>query len=182
MELLTEIRLWLMKWYVTQTIKGKEEKLAEDIRQHIVKNDEDVFIMESEKEYRIRGEWLKGLKPLFPGYIFIVTAEPKDFNIRLRKKFHTVRLLDVDGEVTPITDEEQEYLMQLGGEKHIVNFSKGIKNGDKVEILSGPFKGYKGEIVDIDRHHRIGKLVIPLMKKDIKVEIGLEIVEVVNQN
>ena len=60
-----------MAWYVVQTLKGREYRVAEDIRNDIAGDAEPVFILENELEYKIKKEWIKDRKPLFPGYIFV---------------------------------------------------------------------------------------------------------------
>ena len=84
--------------------------------------------------------------------------------------------METDGVVTPIKPEEQDYLMRLGGEEHVIRHSEGFRLDDMVEITSGSFKGYKGEIRKLDRHNRRAKVCVPFMGEEIEVEIGLEIV------
>ena len=44
------------KWYVVQTLGGRERKDAEKVRIDIAGEDDEVFIIENEKEFRINGE------------------------------------------------------------------------------------------------------------------------------
>ena len=164
-------------WYVIQTLKGQENKVTEEIRQNIACGAEKVFVLEYERKYRIRGEWIKDQKPFFPGYIFVdmKESEAEFFDLCLRKNKH--KLLEVNGVITHIRPEEQEYLMQLGGEEHIVSHSEGFRVEDYVVITSGPFKGYNGEIRKLDRHHRSAVICISLLGRDMEVKIDLEIVE-----
>lgn len=163
-------------WYVVQTLKGRENKVAKEIRESIAGEDEAVFIFEIEMQYKVKGQWIKDRKPFFPGYIFIELPmdRAEDFNKQLYKK--KLKLIDVDGVITSIKPEEQDYLMRLGGEEHIIRHSEGFRVDDMVEITSGSFKGYKGEIRKLDRHNRRARVCVPLMGEDIEVEIGLEIV------
>ncbi len=164
-------------WYVIQTLKGQEEKHKNYICRDIAALGEEVFIMENELPYRIKGEWIKDKKPLFPGYIFVETGEPEDFNKRLRKGHVKLKLIETDGVITPILPEEEEYLRTLGGDDHTVRYSEGYRIGDKVEIISGAFTGYTGEIKKLDRHNRRAKLLLSLMGRDVEVEIGLGILK-----
>ena len=164
-------------WYVIQTLKGQENKVAAEVIRDVADDGEDVFVLKYEKEYRIKGNWIKDLNPFFPGYIFVDMEESRAafFGQRLRKIRH--KLLDVDGVITAIRPEEQDYLMRLGGEEHIVRHSEGFRVDDYIVITSGPFKGYNGEIRKLDRHHRKATILIPLSGQDTEVEINLEIVE-----
>ncbi|MCR5404059.1 MAG: hypothetical protein K6E91_09640 [Butyrivibrio sp.] len=160
-----------------QTLKGQENKVAAEVIRDVVDYGEDVFVYKYEKEYKIKGEWIKDQKPFFPGYIFVDMEESgaELFDRRLRKSRH--KLMDVDGIITAIRPEEQDYLMRLGGEEHIIRHSEGFRIDDYIVITSGPFKGYNGEIRKLDRHHRKAAISIPLLGRDTEVEIDLEIVE-----
>lgn len=164
-------------WYVIQTLKGQENKVAEEIRDRIAEEGETVFIFENEMEYKIKGKWIRDRKPFFPGYIFVEMDQENAefFNRRLRKKNR--RLLDVDGKITPIYEAEEDYLKRLGGDEHVIHYSEGFRVDDMVVITSGAFKGYSGEIRKLDRHNRRAKVYVPLLGFDIEVEIGLGIVE-----
>ena len=164
-------------WYVVQTLKGQENKVAVEIRDRVARDGETVFIFENEMEYKIKGKWIKDRKPFFPGYIFVEMDKDRaeDFNRRLYKRKR--RLLKVDGVITPIRPEEEDYLQRLGGDEHIIRYSEGFRVDDLVVITSGAFKGYTGEIRKLDRHNRRAKVYVPLLDCDIEVEIGLGIVE-----
>ena len=164
-------------WYVIQTLKGQENKVAEEVARDVVDGGENVFVFEYEKEYKIKGEWIKDKKPFFPGYIFVDMEQTKAecFDRRLRKNKH--KLMEVDGVITAIRPEEQEYLMRLGGKDHIIRHSEGFRVDDYVMITSGPFKGYNGEIRKLDRHHRSALVCMSLLGRDMEVKIDLEIVE-----
>lgn len=164
-------------WYVIQTLKGQENKVADAVTRDVADNGENVFVLEYEKEYRIKGEWNKNRKPFFPGYVFaeMEKAKAEHFDRRLRKNRH--KLLKVDGVITHIRQEEQEYLMTIGGKEHIIHHSKGFRVEDYVVITSGPFKGFNGEIRKLDRHHRSAVICLTLLGKQMDVNIDLEIVE-----
>ncbi len=164
-------------WYVVQTLKGKEEKVLINIERDISKEQEKAFVLENERMYRIKGKWIKDRKPLFPGYLFVETKDPTDFDVRLRKRYRPLKLLRMDGAITPLKPDEEEYFKLLGGSEHIVRYSEGYRRKDKVEITSGAFKGYKGEIKKLDRHNRQAKIELPLLGQMIEVEIGLGIVK-----
>ncbi|WP_278245405.1 transcription termination/antitermination NusG family protein [Oribacterium sp. P6A1] len=42
-------------WYVIQTMKGREEKVADAIRYDVAEADETVFVFENEMEYKVKG-------------------------------------------------------------------------------------------------------------------------------
>lgn len=165
-------------WYVIQTLKGRESRVLDDVVRDVVRKGEEVFIFENEMEYKVKGEWIKDRKPFFPGYIFASMDKDRaeDFDKRLRKKLHPLKLIAIDGKISPITEKEQDYLMRLGGEEHLIRHSEGFRVDDMVEITTGSFKGFKGEIRKLERHNRRARIRMSLMGQETEVTIGLEIV------
>ena len=166
-------------WYVIQTLKGQENKTANEIIRDVVESDENVFVFENEMEYKVNGEWVKDRNSFFPGYIFVEVDKTKalEFDIRLRREKHPLKLMGVDGKITPIEPEEEEYLIRLGGEDHIIRHSVGLRMGDMVQITSGSFEGWTGEIRKLNRHKRRATIAVPLMGREVEVSIGIEIIK-----
>ncbi len=165
-------------WYVVQTLKGQESKAAQEIKAIVLEENEEAFTLESERMFRIKGKWIKDSKPLFPGYLFVITDSPNAFDERLRAKCRR-HLLRVDDEITPIRSDEENYLSILGGKEHIVRFSEGYRRGDKVQIESGALAGFTGEIKKLDRHNRQAVISLSLFGRKTDVTLGLGIVRAV---
>ncbi len=174
---LTFIPLKSYMWYVVQTLKGTEDKVLANILRDISEEQDEAFILENERMYRIKGKWIKDRKPLFPGYLFVETADPTGFDVRLRRRYRPTKLLRMDGDIASLKPEEEEYLKLLGGKEHIVRYSEGYRRRDKVVITSGAFEGYRGEIKKLDRHNRVAWVELPFLGQMTVVEIGLGIVK-----
>ncbi|MBQ7563795.1 MAG: antiterminator LoaP [Lachnospiraceae bacterium] len=167
------------RWYVVQTMKGQEIKAIADIKRDVIADDEDVFIMENEKMFKHQGKWEADRVNLFPGYTFVETSRPEEFNQRLHKKHRTLKLMTVGETITAIRPEEELLLKQLGGEEHIVRYSEGFRDGDKIIVESGPLKGHEGEIRHLDRHNRQAQITMSLFGIETNVTLGLGIVKVI---
>ena len=165
-------------WYVVQTIKGKEQKVLDEILEHdVTQEGEEAFILYNEKMYKHQGKWHAEHKNLFAGYLFVDTDEPKEFDKRLHKQNRTIKLLRVNDVITPIYENEMERLLLLGGEDHIVRYSEGFRNGDEVNITSGALKGFDGKIKRLDRHNRQAVITLSLFGRETDVTLGLGIVK-----
>lgn len=74
-----------MPMYVVQTTSGKEKQLCNQIAKRI---DDDVvsecFVPCSEIAKRYGGTWHRTERPLFPGYVFVDTADLEGFKRELR--------------------------------------------------------------------------------------------------
>ena len=114
---------------------------------------------------------------LFPGYVFIETDHVEDMYLRLKKIKAMTKLLKTGGEITPLYPEEEAYLKKLSGEGHVVRYSEGYLEGDRLVVTSGALKDYEGRIKKILRHKRLVVLEVPLLGRKVEVTLGLGVVE-----
>ena len=164
-------------WYAVQVRTGREEAVLQLSKKMI---DESVlkecFIPYYERMKRFQGEWHKEQYILFPGYIFLVTEQVDVLFWELKKVPGLTRILGDGMEFVPIKEDEKVFLHKMGGSSHLAEMSKGIIEGDKVIITSGPLSKFKGEITYIDRHKRLAVIRIEMFGRWMDVKIGLEIV------
>lgn len=164
-------------WYVVQVYTGREAEIAEQCRTRVAEEGEEVFIPLVERMTKVRGEWEQVKTRLFPGYVFIETDKPKELYMRLKEIKAMTKLLKTGEEITPLYKEEEEYLKSLQDRDHVVRYSEGYMEGDKLVITSGSLRGYEGKIKKLLRHKRLVVLEVPLLGRDVEVTLGLGIVE-----
>lgn len=164
-------------WYVIQVYTGKELEIAKQCRERVADEGEDVFVPLAERWTKIRGERTLITSRLFPGYVFIETEKIEDFYKRLNRIYAMTKVLRTGDEMTPIQKEEEEYLRRLGGDEHVVKYSEGYIEGDKLVVTSGPLKDFEGRIKKILRHKRLVVMEIPLLGHTVEVTLGLGVVE-----
>lgn len=97
--------------------------------------------------------------------------------MRLKEIKTMTKLLKTGEEITPLYSEEEEYLKRLQDEEHVVRYSEGWLEGDRLVISEGALKGYEGKIKKILRHKRLVVLEVPLLGRKVEVTLGLGIVE-----
>ena len=166
-------------WYVIQVFTGREMEIAQKCRDRIMEEDEDVFVPLAERQTKIRGEWQIVRTKLFPGYVFIDTERIEDFHIRLKQIKGMTKVLRTGETMTPLQEEEERYLRRLGLDEdgHVVEYSEGYLEGEKLVVTSGALEGYEGRIKKILRHKRLVVLEVPLMGRTVEVTLGLGVVE-----
>lgn len=166
-------------WYVIQVYTGREMEIAQKCRDRIMKEDEDVFVPLAERQTKIRGEWQNIRTKLFPGYVFIETGQIEDFHMRLRQIKAMTKILKTGETMTPLQEEEEAHLRRLGlgGSGHVLEYSEGYLEGDKLVVTSGALEGYEGRIKKILRHKRLVVLEVPLLGRIVEVTLGLGVVE-----
>lgn len=164
-------------WYVIQVYTGKELEIAQQCRDRVADEGEDVFVPLAERWTKIRGERTLITSRLFPGYVFIETDKIEDFHKRLNRIYAMTKVLRTGDEMTPIQKEEEEYLRKLGGDEHVVRYSEGYIEGDKLVVTSGPLKDFEGRIKKILRHKRLVVIEVYLLGQIVEVTLGLGVIE-----
>lgn len=92
-------------------------------------------------------------KPLFPGYVFM-SAENFDTYLleKISKSANYYHFLRDDKNITPLAGRDLDYIQVLVGSGETVGISKAkFDENDRIVILSGPLKGFKGNIIKVDR-------------------------------
>ena len=164
-------------WYVIQVYTGRELEIAQQCRDRVAEEGEDVFVPLAERWTKIRGERTLITSRLFPGYVFIETDQIEDFYQRLNRIYAMTKVLRTGEEMTPIQKEEEAYLRRLSGDEHIVRYSEGYMEGDRLVVTSGPLKDFEGNVKKILRHKRLVVMEVPLLGQAVEVTLGLGVVE-----
>ena len=164
-------------WYVIQVRTGTEEEIQRQC-ENIIDNSilERSFIPRYEQERKYQGKWHTELKVLFPGYVFLASGDQEKLFFELKRVMGLTKLLGTGETVVPLTDEETDFLLKLGGEEQTVEMSEGIIENDRVVVLSGPLKGNEGLIRKIDRHKRKAWLEVEMFGRTVEMQVGLEVV------
>ena len=164
-------------WYVIQVYTGRELEIAQQCRDRVIEDGEDVFVPLAERWTKVRGERTLITSRLFPGYVFIETERIEDFHKRLNRVYAMTKVLRTGEEMTPIQKEEDEYLRRLGGEDNVVKYSEGYMEGDKLVVTSGPLKDFAGKVKKVLRHKRLVVMEVPLLGRTVEVTLGMGVVE-----
>ena len=163
-------------WVVAQVMSGKEEEVRKTCADMLSKDVlEDVFVPRQVRLKKYKGEWRRERRPLYSGYVFMVTRDPEALDKALIKVPGRHRLLKADDIILTVSEEEKEFLKRLGGSENLVDISVGYKEGDRIKILSGPMVGLEGDIIHVDRHKRLVTINISLFGRSVKTTLGLEL-------
>ena len=94
--------------------------------------------------------------PLFPGYIFVNV--PRSEYDNALKTNNVVCYVTFEGKAAIIRSQDIENLKQIlkQDKVQIELTTEDLSLGDKVEILSGPLMGMKGELVEFKGKKKVG--------------------------
>ena len=166
-----------MGWYVIHVHVMSEQTVCDKIHARVPSTLwEDCFVPQVENVYKKAGQCKTVVRPLFPGYVFIVCEDPQKIMPYMKEIQEYTRILKTGDEFESLSKNEVDYLTALAGERQRVELSKGYIVGDQVFIVEGPMKGMDGNIRKIDRHKRIALVEVPFLGRPTQVRLPLEIV------
>lgn len=166
-------------WYVIWTITRNEQDVLDWIG---VTFNPDKYLRAwiPQKKVFWRDDGVKSvkLKPAFPGYVFIDTADPQYVHERLRGYSNYIGVLKNSEGYAPVSESEQRIISHFTGEDGAVDMSLGVIINGELNILDGPLKGMENRIVKINRHHRTAYVKFDrLLGEERILTFGLEVVE-----
>lgn len=165
-------------WCVMQVPTGQEEELRRKCEEHLCPPVlEKSFLPYYDEMRKIRGVWTVTRKILFPGYVFMITEEPKDLLRELREISGWKNLLKAGEDILYISPAEEAFLKEFGSADQVVRASRGIIEGNRVIVTEGPLMGHEASIRKIDRHKRLAFLELHLFSEVIRTRVALEIYE-----
>lgn len=165
-------------WYVVQVMVGTEDNIRIQCEKTIGADImERCFIPYAENIRKLAGEYRILQKPLFPGYLFMVSDNAVKLFYELKHVIGFSNLLRCEEDILSLTPEEVKFLLRLGGEEQFVEMSEGVIRDGKIWIYKGPLMGLEEKIVKIDRHKRKAWIVARVGGEEKTVGVGLEIVE-----
>jgi transcriptional antiterminator RfaH len=157
---------FFMKWYVLQCKPGQGDRAL----MHLQNQDIPCFYPKVMVETLRSGKRGFKLEALFSGYIFINLSQLNPVWSKLRSTRGVIRIVGFGGKPLPVEDEVIDHLRTSLNK---VASAGGIKAGDDVDVLEGPFAGmrvifqcYDGDeraIVLIEFMQRNQRISVPIL-------------------
>lgn len=175
-------------YFVIQVQTGKENKTIKEMEERISDYFRyEVFTPKYTMLKKYKGEWKEIIKPYFPGYIFVETEDPKELFKQLSYVPSFTKLLGREG----LTDnflslnEQETRTLDILCSKHQDRVTKlssvVIKEGMKIQVLSGPLLGQESYIKKINLHKRTVTIPISIAGRSADIQVGIDIVgEMIN--
>ena len=138
-----------MKWYALYTRPRHEKKILDTL----IEKDINAFLpmIEETRQWKDRRKKVK--VPLFRSYVFV--------QIELKDRFNTlqthgvVKLISFGGKPAAIPDWQIEQLKRVIEYPDTLKLEIYLREGDWVEVTSGPFKGIRGIFRELRGENRI---------------------------
>ena len=161
-------------WYVIHTLLKQEDRAYSNLRAWGV----DAFLPKVGEARRnpFTGELSRVVKPLFPRYLFTrFNLNDSLHKVRYTRGVHSV--VSFGKHPIQVDDEIMEIIKSRTDDDGFVRLDDGIRVGDEVKIIDGPFKGLLGVF---ERHIKGAERAMILLKTitfQARVEIQKDCIE-----
>ena len=163
------------QWYAIHTYSGYEEKVADSIKQRVQTVDmaDKIFdaIVPKEKQIQIKNGKRKIVEAkIFQGYVLVEMKLTDETWYIVRNTPGVTGFVGSGTSPTPVSESEiAKIKKRMGVEdpKHQIDFAEG----EVVNIVDGPFKGFEGAVSEIDAVKGKLKVMVSMFWRDTPVEL-----------
>lgn len=143
-----------MNWFAVYTLPRSEKKACAEL----LKKGIDAYLplLRTLRQWSDRKKWVE--EPLFRSYLFVNIPQSQYFDVLNTNG--VVRYITFEGKAVPIPEKQigaiRFYLEET--DHFLLDEDRGQANlppGSPVEIIRGPLRGLKGQLVDHQGHKRV---------------------------
>jgi transcriptional antiterminator RfaH len=156
-----------VKWYVIQTKPGNEHR----VETHLLNQEIEIFLPLLETHQYSVGKMVQKIKPLFPNYLF--------GRLDLRVHYYKVKwtrgvskILGTGDGPVPISEKVVRTIKEKVGKDNLVKLEEELKEGDIVQITSGPLKELTGIFQKRVSDKGRVRILLSLIGVDVPVQIS----------
>lgn len=182
-----------LRWYAVQVASGCEKKVKADLEQriHTLEVADKILQVQIPKTPTIKirkdGSRLHGEEKVFPGYVLIQMYLADDAWQVVKNTPNVINFVGDEqkrstgrgrGHVKPrplSMSEVERIFRQSQGHEPVVKAQMAI--GDKIVVLSGPFKDFEGEVIEVTPERSKLKALLSIFGRDTPVELEFNQVE-----
>jgi len=172
-----------MNWYIVQAYSGFEKKVADSIKDVMLKSSLETSLGEvlvpTHKVTEVKkGKRTQKQKKYFPGYILVKLDLNKQIYHKIKNIQKVSGFLGPEGKPVPVSDNEVKKIMNQITETE-TNPSAGIsfEIGEKVRVCDGPFASFSGLVEEIDEDKSRLKVSVSIFGRPTPVDLEYNQVE-----
>ncbi len=187
-----------LRWYAVQVASGCEKKVKASLEQRLQTLDVADDIVQIEipqtpvKKVRKDGTHTNAEEKVFPGYVLIKIKQkrdealkewkvPEDAWLVIKNTPHVINFVGAEqrravgrgrGHVKPMPlgrSEVERIFKQTQEQQPVVKVD--MEAGDRISVLSGPFKDFEGEVIEVSPERSKLKALLSIFGRDTPVEL-----------
>ncbi|MFB2645100.1 transcription termination/antitermination protein NusG [Raphidiopsis sp. BLCC-F218] len=175
------------RWYAVQVASGCEKRVKTTLQQRIQTFDVADRIIQVEIPHtpavKIRkdGTRQQTEEKVFPGYVLVRMMMSDDTWQIVKNTSHVINFVGAEqkhgssrsrGHVKPVplsNSEVERIFKQTTEQEPVVKID--MATGDKIMVLSGPFKDFEGEVIEVSPERSKLKALLSIFGRDTPVEL-----------
>lgn len=174
------------RWYVLRTIGGKENRVKEYIEKEIDALGLGDYVAQvlipKEKVFQVRnGKKISVEKNFYPGYVLIEASLVGEIPHILRNITNVIGFLGDTrgGAPSPLRKTEVQRILGTVNKlaQQDVDYETHYVVGEMVKVTDGPFKGFSGEIKEVNNDSKKLKLMVKIFGRETPLELSFVQVE-----
>jgi transcription termination/antitermination protein NusG len=181
------------RWYAVQVASGCEKRVKTNLEQRILTLEVTDRILQvqipqsSKVTVRKDGSRQHGQEKVFPGYVLVRMIMDDDAWQAVKNTPNVINFVGAEqkrsygrgrGHVKPLPlslGEVERIFKQAGEQEPVIEVDMAI--GDKITVLSGPFKDFDGEVIEVSPERSKLKALLSIFGRDTPVELEFNQVE-----
>ncbi|OKH23281.1 transcription termination/antitermination factor NusG [Hydrococcus rivularis NIES-593] len=181
------------RWYAVQVASGCEKRVKTNLEQRIRSFDVGDRIIQIEipktptVKVRKDGSRQHGEEKVFPGYILVKMVMDDEAWQVVKNTPNVINFVGAEqkrrygrgrGHVTPVPlslTEVERIFKQAQEQEPVVKIDMEV--GDKIVVLSGPFKDFQGEVIEVSPERSKLKALLSIFGRDTPVELEFNQIE-----
>jgi len=175
------------RWYAVQVASGCEKKVKASLEQRLQTLDVADKVLQIEipqtpvKKVRKDGTHTNAEEKVFPGYVLIRMMMDDEAWQVIKNTPHVINFVGAEqrraygrgrGHVKPMPlgrSEVERIFKQTQEQQPVVKVD--MEAGDRISVLSGPFKDFEGEVIEVSPERSKLKALLSIFGRDTPVEL-----------
>ena len=165
------------KWYVVHTYSGYENKVKDNIQKVVenrklqdticeVKVPMELYTDEEDSQSKEKE------RKLFPSYVLVKMIVTNDSWYIVRNTRGVTGFVGPASKPVPLTEKEVAALGIETGETRTAQTKISFAVGDRVDVVSGMFEGYSGEIKSIDEENAQVEITVSYLGRQTDITLS----------
>jgi transcription elongation factor/antiterminator RfaH len=154
-------------WYVIHTKPGDEDRVQTNLRNQEI----ETFLPLFETYQYCGGRMIPKIRPLFPNYLFAsLDLEIHYYKVKWTRGVN--KILGSGREPIPLSEKVIQAIKERSGEDNLVKLEDELKDGDAIQVTSGPFKHLRGIFQKMMSSKGRVRILLTLVGVDVPVQIS----------
>jgi len=131
----------------------------------------EIFLPRIEVTSKTAIKFVRSLKPLFPGYLFVrINTEVGGWRA-INSTYGVSRIVTTAGKPTRVPDELVDDIKRRCDSQNTIQQMDSVKPGDEVSLKHGPFADWVGKVVTLPSDNRVWVL-LEILGRQTRVAVG----------